>query len=253
MKTSFLLTGKRIIVTGASSGIGRQCAIDCAKMGAKVVAIARSRERLEETLSLLEGEGHRFYSYDLSNYDGIADLVSTIVSDGGRIGGMVYAAGIDKTAPFNMMKPVDFNRLFIVNALSAIEMCRQVSHYKCFVKDGGSIVLIASITASIARACTSAYTASKGALVSTAREMAIELANRSIRVNCVSPGTILTPLMQDYLSKLTDEDYRKRVSGFPLGLGKTEDVSNACIFLLSEASRWITGQNIIVDGGFSIL
>ncbi len=250
----FSLEGKNIIVTGASSGIGRQCAIDCSKAGARVIAIARNKERLEETLSMMDGEGHRYYSYDLSNTHGIADLVSTIVSECGKIGGMIYAAGIEKTLPFKLLKTEDYSELFNVNTISALEMAKSVSSVKSFSKSetGGSIVLIASITASIARNGTAAYTASKGAMVSASRVLASELAARKIRVNCISPGTILTPLMQNYLDQLSEEDYKKRISGFPLGLGETTDVSNACIFLLSDASRWITGQNIIIDGGFTI-
>jgi len=254
MNNPFSLEGKVIVVTGASSGIGRQCAIDCSKMGAKVVAIARNKERLAETLSLMDGEGHRYFSYDLSNSQGIADLVSAIVSECGRIGGMIYAAGIEKTLPFKLLKPENYSELFNVNTISALEMARSVSSIKNFNKSetGGSIVLIASITASIARNGTAAYSASKGAMVSASRVLASELAARKIRVNCISPGTILTPLMQNYLDQLSEEDFKKRISGFPLGLGKTTDVSNACIFLLSDAARWITGQNIIIDGGFTM-
>lgn len=89
-------------------------------------------------------------------------------------------------------------------------------------------------------------------MVSAARVLASELAARKIRVNCISPGTVLTPLMQNYLDKLSEEDYQKRIGGFPLGLGETTDISNACIYLLSDASRWITGQNIIINGGFTM-
>ena len=254
MNNPFSLEGKVIVVTGASSGIGRQCAIDCSKMGATVIAIARNKDRLEETLSMLEGEGHRYYSYDLSDSQGIAELVSTIVSECGRIGGMIYAAGIEKTLPFKLLKPDDYSELFNVNTISAFEMAKSVSSIKNFSKSetGGGIVLIASITASIARNGTAAYSASKGAMVSASRVLASELAARKIRVNCISPGTILTPLMQNYLDQLSEEDLKKRISGFPLGLGETTDVSNACIFLLSDAARWITGQNIIIDGGFTI-
>ena len=88
--------------------------------------------------------------------------------------------------------------------------------------------------------------------MSTARVLAQEFSNRKIRVNCISPGTVLTPMMQNYLEKLSEEDYKKRVGGFPLGLGETTDISNACVYLLSDASRWITGQNLIVDGGFTM-
>ena len=216
------------------------------------MAIARDQTRLAETLSMLDGEGHHSYTYDFSNCDGVADLVSKIVADCGRIGGMIYAAGIEKTLPFKLLKPVDYSDILMVNTIGAFEMSKQISSVKSFDKNGGGIVLIASITATIARGGTAAYTASKGALISTARVMATEMAKRGIRVNCISPGTVLTPLMQNYLSTLSEEDYNKRVSGFPLGLGETTDVSNTCVFLLSDASRWITGQNIIVDGGYTI-
>lgn len=249
----FSLEGKTIVVTGASSGIGRQCAIDCAKMGAKVVAVARNQERLDETLSMLHGEGHLSYSFDFSNIEGIAGLVSTIVSDCGRIGGMIYAAGIEKTLPFKLLKPEDYSNIFNVNTLGAIEMARQVSNIKNFSNlAGGGILFIASITATIARAGTAAYSASKGALISSARVLAAELSKRKIRVNCISPGTVLTPLMHNYLSTLSEEEYNKRIGGFPLGLGEPSDVSLACVYLLSDASRWITGQNLVVDGGYTI-
>lgn len=250
----FSLEGKTILVTGASSGIGRQCAIDCSKMGAKVVAIARNHERLDETLSKLDGDGHHSYSYDFSDTDGIAELVSTVVNDCGRIGGMVYAAGVEKTLPFKMLKSDDYSEIFKVNTISAFEMVKNISNIKNFNKlaGGGGIVFVSSITATIARAGTAAYSASKGAMVSAARVLASELAARKIRVNCISPGTVLTPLMQNYLDKLSEEDYQKRIGGFPLGLGETTDISNACIYLLSDASRWITGQNIIIDGGFTM-
>lgn len=137
MNNPYSLEGKTIVVTGASSGIGRQCAIDCSKQGARVVAIARNRDRLDETLSLLEGDGHRSYSYDFSDSKGISDLVSAIVTDCGRINGMVYAAGIEKTLPFKLLRTDDYNEILQVNTLSALEMARQVSNIKSFNKLGG--------------------------------------------------------------------------------------------------------------------
>lgn len=130
----FTLEGKTILVTGASSGIGRQCTIDCSKMGAKVVAVARNQERLDETLSLMEGEGHRSYSYDFSNSDGIAGLVSTIVADCGRIGGMIYAAGMEKTLPFKLLKASDYSEILNINTISAFETVKNVCNIKNFSK-----------------------------------------------------------------------------------------------------------------------
>lgn len=252
MNNPYSLEGKTIVVTGASSGIGRQCAIDCSRQGARVVAIARNQNRLDETLSLLKGVGHRSYIYDFSDTKGIEDLVASIVTDFGRIGGLIYAAGIEKTSPFKLLKPEDYNEILQVNTLSALEMARQVSNVKNFNKQGGGIAFICSITATIARAGTAAYSASKGALLSASRVLAAELSRRKIRVNCISPGTILTPMMQNYLSTLSEEEYNKRIAGFPLGLGEPSDVSLACVYLLSDAARWITGQNLIIDGGFTM-
>lgn len=250
MFNPFSLEGKTILVTGASSGIGRQCAIDCSKMGAKVILVARNEERLAETLSQVEGEGHKFYSFDLSKLGGIKSLVATIVSDNGKLDGFIHAAGIEMTKPVKFLTPEDFEQVYKVNTLSGFEFIRHISSVKNINK-GGSIVLIASITAVIGRGNVAAYAASKGAMVSATRTFALEFANRQIRVNCVSPGTVLTPLMQNYLDTLDEDAYKKRIDGFPLGLGETTDISNACVYLLSDASRWVTGQNLIVDGGYT--
>ena len=246
----FTLEGKTILVTGASSGIGRQCAIDCSKMGAKVVAIGRNQERLESVVAEMEGNGVS-YSYDLANLEGIKDLIATIVETHGKLDGFLHAAGIEVTNPVKLSKPEEYESLFQVNCMSAFEIVKNLCGIKTFNK-GGSIVLISSISGVIARKGLSAYAASKGALMSAARVMALEMAPREIRVNTVSPGTILTPMMQNTLDAMKEEDRQKRVEGFPLGLGQTTDISNASIYLLSDASRWVTGQNLIVDGGYTV-
>lgn len=251
MFNPFTLKEKTIIVTGASSGIGRQCAIDCSKMGAKVILIARNQERLEETLASLDNNDHQVYSYDLTQIDGIKDLVNEIVSSNGKINGLIHAAGIEITKPIKLLEPCDFEMIYRTNNLSGFELMRQLSSIKNMNK-GGSIIFISSITAIIGRSGVAAYAASKGAMISATKSFALELAKRQIRVNCISPGTILTPMMQNYLNDLDEISRQKRVDGFPLGLGETTDISNACIYLLSDASRWITGQNIIIDGGYTI-
>lgn len=250
MYNPFSLENKTIVVTGASSGIGRQCAIDCSRMGAKVALVARNEERLAETLSMMEGEGHASYSFDLTNIEGIKQLVCDIVEKQGKIDGLLHAAGIEKTLPLKLLKGEDYISVFKTNTLSAFELIHCLSNKKYF-NDGGHIVLISSITAVIGRVGVAAYSASKGALLSAIRPMALELAKKNICINCISPGTILTPMMKEFLATLSEEAYQKRISGFPLGLGKPEDISNTCVFLLSDASRWITGQNIIVDGGYT--
>lgn len=246
----FSLTGKTILITGANSGIGQQCAVDCSKMGARVVLIARNKERLLETLDLMEGEGHQYFIYDLTDIDGIGSFISIIAKEVGKFDGFIHAAGIEITKPFRITTPTDFDILYKVNFVSGIEIVRFLSSAHSF-NNGGSIVFIASITATIGRRGLAAYSASKGAIVSAVRPIALELANRNIRVNSISPGTIMTPMIIDYLNTLDEDSYKKRVDGFPLGLGQTTDISLACVYLLSSASKWITGQNIIIDGGFT--
>lgn len=251
MFNPFTLENKTILITGASSGIGRQCAIDCSKMGAKVVLVARNEERLNETLSNMEGDGHLVCPYNLNNLDGIKDLVAGVVSSIGKLDGFIHSAGVEVTKPLQLLTVDDYETVFRVNSLSGFEFIHQLASIKNMNK-GGSIVLIASISGVIGRGSVSAYSASKGAIISACRSMALEFAKKQIRVNCISPGTVLTPLMLSFLDTIDEEKRAKRIDGFPLGLGEPSDISNACIYLLSDASRWVTGQNMIVDGGFTI-
>lgn len=245
----FSLEGKSVLVTGASSGIGRQCAIDCSKMGAKVIAIGRDNERLKSVMSEMNGDNFCF-SYDLSDIKGIKDLIFSIVNKQGKLDGFVHAAGIEVTNPAKLLRLEDYETLYRINCLSAFEIVKHFFGIKTF-NSGGSIVLISSISGIIARKGLSAYAASKGALISAAKVMALEMAHREIRVNTVSPGTILTPMMQKVLDAMSEEQKKNRIENFPLGLGRQTDISNACIYLLSDASRWVTGQNLIIDGGFT--
>ncbi len=247
----FSLNEKKILITGASSGIGRQCAMDCSKMGATVVLLGRDERRLQETLSLMEGKGHLVCPVDLNQLDSIKPLVQDVASKLGPLDGFIHSAGIEKTLPIKSLKPSDYEDIIRVNTLSAFEFVRHFSGSKIF-NQGGSIVLISSITSVIGRIGVSAYAASKGAIVSAVKTMALELAKRSVRINAVSPGTVLTPLMQNYMIQISEEERQKRIEGFPLGLGEPTDVANACIYLLSDAARWVTGQNIIIDGGYTV-
>lgn len=245
----FSLEDKTILVTGASSGIGRQCAIDCSKMGAKVIAIGRDKERLNNVMTEMEGNSLCF-SYDLSDIEGIKGLISSIVNKLGKLDGFIHAAGIEVTNPVKLLLPEEYEALYKVNCISAFEIVKQLCGIKTFNR-GGSIVFISSISGIIARKGLSAYSASKGALISAARVMALEMAQREIRVNAISPGTIVTPMMQKALDAMTEEQRNSRLDDFPLGLGRPTDISYACIYLLSDASRWMTGSNLVVDGGYT--
>ena len=174
MYNPFSLEDKTVLVTGASSGIGQQCAIDCSRMGAKVILIARTETHLQETLLLLDHpERHCYYMFDLFQTGQIKPLVDEIVEKQGKIDGFVYAAGIEKTLPVKLLTPDDYMNVFKVNTLGAFEFIRYFSNKRYF-RDGGHIVLISSITSIIGRGGVSAYAASKGAMVSAVRSMALE-------------------------------------------------------------------------------
>ena len=246
----FSLSNKLVIITGASSGIGRQCATSCAEAGARIVLLGRNMERLEETRSHLCGEGHSVICADLTDFDDVTSKLSEVISSIGPADGFIHAAGIEKTLPLKNLKPQDFIDVFSTNLIGGINILKFVSKKKNF-NPGFKAVFISSITALIARVGTLVYTASKGAVVSATRELAVELAPKKINVNCISPGTVLTPMMEKVLNEMTDEDRQKRLNGFPLGLGRPEDVAYGCVYLLSDAARWITGQNLVIDGGFT--
>lgn len=247
----FSLEGKTILITGASSGIGAQCAIDCSKMGAKVVLVARNEQRLSETLSSLDGEGHLSISIDLTNFAELKDCVKSIVGQVGPINGLVNCAGISTTLPLKLMNAEKMDAFFHSNVFSAIELTRHFCQMGNVNKSGASIVFLSSIMALVGENGKSLYSMTKGALLSAVRSLACEYARRNIRFNCISPGAILTPINQD-LPHMKDPDARAILEAkHLLGLGHTTDISNACIYLLSDASRWVTGQNFVVDGGYT--
>ena len=252
MTTPFSLEGKTIVVTGASSGIGQQVAISCSQMGAKVALIGRNEQRLGETKSQLEGTGHLAISYDLTDLEHQKDLVADIVSKMGVIDGLVNCAGVSTTLPFKLMVPERIDEFFRTNVFATVELTRQVLSIKNVNKRGASVIFFASVMGVVGESAKSLYSLTKGALIAGCRSLAIEYASRKIRINVVSPGVIETPINknQPYLA-----DPEKRLiteSLHPLGIGTTVDIANACIYLLSDASRWVTGQNLIVDGGYTI-
>jgi NAD(P)-dependent dehydrogenase (short-subunit alcohol dehydrogenase family) len=252
MYNPFSLEKKTILVTGASSGIGQQTAILCSKMGAKVAIIGRNQERLQQTLSQMEGEGHFMMSFDLTETENIKDIVADIVSKLGPIDGLVCCAGISGILPLKLMSVEHQQQYFRTNVFATIELTRQVLGVRNVNKKGASIIFISSIMGVVGENAKSLYSMTKGALISASRSLAVEYAKKKVRVNCISPGVVITPINvnQPYIA-----DIEKRAileAKHPLGLGNTVDIANVCIFLLSDASRWVTGQNLIIDGGYTI-
>lgn len=248
----FSLVGKTIVITGASSGIGRQCAIDCSKMGAKVVLIARNEERLKETLAMMIGEGHQYYCCDLTLNDDIYEISSKIINKFGPINGLVNCAGISTTLPLKLMDYNIVTNFFNTNVFSTIELTRNFCKIGNISKEGASIIFLSSVMGCVGESGKSLYSMTKGALISAVRSLACEYARRNIRFNAISPGAILTPINKDLPHMKDDERRKKLEEQHLLGLGETTDVSYAVIYLLSDASRWITGQNFIIDGGYTV-
>lgn len=252
MFNPFTLEGKTILITGASSGIGRQCAIDCSKMGAKVVLVARNEERLRETESLLEGNGHYKYACDLTNFEVMSSNVKKIVSCMGPIDGVLHCAGISTTEPLKLTTVDRLDEFMRSNVYSAVMLTKEICKIGNVNKSGASIVFFSSVMGVVGESMKSSYSLTKGALIGGMRSLAVEYGKKKIRMNCVSPGVIETPINvnQPYMK---DPELRAQFEAkHILGLGNTTDVSNICIYLLSDASRWVTGQNIIVDGGYTV-
>lgn len=253
MYNPFSLENNVIIVTGASSGIGAQCAIDCSKMGARVVLVARNEERLKQTLEQCEEPSrHMILPLDLSSSEGLKEAIKDIVAKVGKINGVVNCAGMSSVTPLKLVTDELLDQFFRTNVYSAINLSKEVTRVGNYDKEHGcSIIFFASIMGLCGEKCKTMYSATKGALIAAARSMACELAKNKVRVNVVSPGAIETPINAK-LPHMADPELRKELEEkHLLGLGECSDIANACIYLLSDAAKWVTGQNIIVDGGYT--
>ncbi|MCP4369642.1 MAG: SDR family oxidoreductase [Deltaproteobacteria bacterium] len=248
---SFLLRGKNVIITGASSGIGRQCAITCSEMGANVILFARNEIRLQETITKLKTGTHLYYALDITQYDQIESFITQTVQKVGKISGFIHSAGIETTIPLHVMKSKNYENIFAINVVGGFEFAKILSKKTYLCEQGASFIFISSIMGTLGQLGKIGYCSSKGALIAGSKAMALELARKSIRVNCISPAIVETEMIAKLFENIPVEAKQSIVEMHPLGFGKPEDIANACVFLLSEASRWITGTNLIIDGGYS--
>lgn len=214
--------------------------------------IGRNEDRLKETIQLMEKpDTHLYRVIDLTEYDKVETLLREVVGKSGKIYGVVHGAGISTTLPVNMVSSKKMEEFFQTNVYSAINLTRLVTKKAIFAGEGGSIIFISSVMGVVGEVAKSLYSMTKGALISGSRSLALEFAERKIRVNCVSPGVVITPMAQNAVYSRDGESLKKVTDLHPLGLGIPADVANTCSFLLSDASRWITGINIVVDGGYT--
>jgi len=247
MYNPFSLVGKTILVTGASSGIGRATAIECSKMGAKLIISGRNEENLNETFDLLIGDNHSKIVLDLL----ISDSVTNLVNYTSVIDGLVLCAGIGKTSPFQFCDKKVIDEVFNINFYSQIELLRLIVKSKKLKKES-SVVFVSSIGGVVKfNIGNSVYSASKAAINAMMKVIALELSNKKIRVNSVNPGMVDTKLLRG--GSLTDEQLEEDEKKYPLKrYGQPKDIALSIIYLLSDASSWVTGTTLIIDGGNSI-
>jgi NAD(P)-dependent dehydrogenase (short-subunit alcohol dehydrogenase family) len=239
----FTLEGKTVLVTGASSGIGRGIAVTCSMMKAKVIINGRNQERLSETLSQMEGDGHLIIAGDLTD----SNTLSSVVGELPKLDGVVHCAGIGTRVLCKNILESDIDQTIGVNFKVPVMLQTEILKQKK-INRGGSIVFIASISNDSPTVGNALYSASKGALISYANCLQLELAPRLIRVNCISPAMVWTDLI--FKGGLTEEELHEDEITYPLKrYGQPEDVANLAVYLLSDASSWMAGSNIKITGG----
>ena len=243
----FSLQDKTILVTGASSGIGKAIAIECSKMGAKVFITGRNEQRLQETFNQLNGKQPNYIVADLTKKEDIDNLVEKVE----ELDGLVNCAGISGHSLFSFLKEEEVKNMFDINFFSQMNICKQLLTKKKINK-GASIVFLTSTSGILSSYIGgSIYSATKGALNGIIKGMAIELAPKKIRVNSVMPSMIETPIMNS--GDVTEEQFEADKQKYPLKrYGKPEEVAYAAVYLLSDASTWTTGTSLLLDGGRSI-
>jgi NAD(P)-dependent dehydrogenase (short-subunit alcohol dehydrogenase family) len=248
VKNPFSLEGKTILVTGASSGIGRAVAIECSRAGGSIIISGRNEDRLQETFESLYGDGHGLIVADLT-VENELEMVSEVAAE---LDGIVHVAGILKYVPIQFVTQMKLNEAFSVNFF-APSMLSQKLIRKKKIKRGASVVFISSINGVYCSfVASSIYSSTKGALNGLVKGMALDLADKQIRVNSVCPGMIETGLLRE--GEITEDQITEDKKKYPLKrYGKPEEVAYAVIYLLSDASGWVTGTNLLIDGGYTLL
>jgi NAD(P)-dependent dehydrogenase (short-subunit alcohol dehydrogenase family) len=247
-----LLSERRFLVTGASSGIGANAAHALSALGAKVILFGRDDSRLKAVLGRLDGEGHASYSFDLSAADEIPDLLLNIARQHGPLNGFLHAAGISTVRSIGVFKPSSFDATFSASVRAGLALARGFCQKGVQSADGwSSLCFMSSVSAVRGQSGLSVYAASKGAIEALTRSLAVELADRRVRVNSVLAGAIVTEMHSRLTNNLPDQAIKDYESRHLLGFGSPTDISNAAIYLLSDVSRWVTGTSLVVDGGYT--
>ncbi|HBS85217.1 MAG: hypothetical protein A2W91_01895 [Bacteroidetes bacterium GWF2_38_335] len=238
------LNGKIILVTGGSSGIGSQCAVTLSNCGAKLIITGRNEANLRETMNKLSGEGHKFFTTDLTKEDEIDDLISRLP----KLNGVVFSAGVSQPRPTKFLNKKLIDDTFSVNVISVILLCGKLQSKK-LLNHGASLVFISSAATKYPYIGGAMYTASKCALDGYVKVLAMELAPKKIRCNTISPNFVKTPLLGAEENIIMEEAIEKHKNIHLLGMGEPQDVASAVAFLISDEAKWVSGGNLFLGGG----
>lgn len=254
MRNPLDLTGRRILVTGASddSDIGRTLCVTLADLGARLVLVGRRSDALERTRALLDSpEHHQIAPFNLTDLDAIPDWMKELADAGGPLDGLVHSASVQGYSVLRQVTAAQFERYFILNVGAALMLARGFHQKMVAAPDGGSIVFVGSVAGLKGQKGRSLYAASKAALVSVAQSLALELADRRIRVNVIAPAVVLSAKADQQFAMLSAEQKAVLDAAHPLGYGTPQDVADAAAYLMAGSGRWITGVTLPLDGGFS--
>jgi NAD(P)-dependent dehydrogenase (short-subunit alcohol dehydrogenase family) len=245
------LTGKRILVTGASSGIGKETAQIISKLGGKVILLARNEQRLKQVFASLTGDDHAFYAFNLTATDDIPAMMKAVAREHGPLTGVFHSAGLGYIMPVSILKQKYIDSVLDVSVKATLIITKgfcQKGVHEQGVK--GSLVFMSSAAGLCGVAGMSIYSASKAAVDGAVRSLACELALRGIRVNSIAAGAVKTEMHEEMVRNLNEQEIKEYEQRHLLGFGNSEDVAHAAAFLLSDAAAWITGTTMIVDGGY---
>lgn len=242
------LAGRLVLVTGASSGLGQATALSLSRCGARLALAARNSDRLQQTLDSLEGEGHSMHAVDFTDAEASASAIQAIAAEHGSFSGIFHSAGTTVVLPARLLKNRHLDDVFGAGVRGAFGIAKAAGK-RGVLLDGGSIVIMSSAAATRGRPALSAYCAAKAAVDGLVRAVALELADRKIRINSIQAAAVETAMHHEFMASISEEAGRDYEQRHPLGFGQPDDVANAVLFLLSDASKWITGTSFPVDGG----
>lgn len=242
----YSLVGKRILITGASSGIGRASAIECSKLGAHLIILGRDELRLNETLELMSGDAHQMFAFDINDDAGVDQFISMIPA----LDGIVYSAGTLITSPAKFITKTQLTSVFDTNFNSVVHLTSLLLQSKKINKEA-SLVFISSVAGGlVAEHGNAIYSASKAAMIAYSKVLALELSSRKVRVNSILPAMLNTSFLKN--CTIDESEFDEDQKRYPLGYGTAEDVALAVVYFLSPASKWLTGSQFVMDGGLTL-